>query len=809
MFIMKSIFYSLLLILPFCSYAQSVTQSIRGQVFDNETRLPIIGAHIILLDGQTNPQSITNEDGNFNFVGIPLQRVTLEITYFGYKKVILPNLISNSAKDLILDIPMEEEAFELNEVNVSVTKNRGDALNELAIVSSRSISPEVTNRYAGGFNDPSKIISNFAGITSSQDGSNDVIVRGNSPKFMQWRIEGIQVPNPNHFGDQNSAGGSISTLNNNILGTSDFYTAAFAPEYGDALSGIYDLKLRNGNSQNFEGIIGIGLLGSDITLEGPLSKAKTGASFLVNYRYSTISLVQDLKLVDAVDGSLNFQDGAFKLKIPTKKMGHFSLFGVMGKSNFLLEDVSPSLWFTPLDRTKLPGIEEDFDKRNDIYNAGLNHTINFGEKTYLKTTLALTNEAAKDEVFESKYKLNNGSVTDSLEYTRSNYKGEWSRKVYRAAVTLNHKHSARLSFQLGSRFNVNYFDYDQSASDNNGSLNPILKVNESIVSSNNFITTKWKPTNNITLIGGLHNMNVFINNKSTIEPRLSIQLQSSDRQSFWAGLGQHSAMENIHHYFTEIKQTDQTSKKVNEDLDLLKAQHFVLGHSYFFNKNLSIKTEIYYQKLYNLPVANDKNNIYSTINEGIEIQYLDLINEGKGKNYGIEVTLEKSFHKGFYTLINGSVYKSKYTAFDGIERNTKYASDYLINVLLGKEISGLGKKKNQIFSINGKVFLSGGRKIIPLLRNSDGSLAVRPSENLFFDFSKAYDVSLDKIFQANVSFSYKWNKRNTAHEVFLNIDNVSNTKGKIFEFYDETADNKVGNVSQFGIFPNVLYRFYF
>lgn len=805
----KCFIFIFLLVASMNMSAQKITQTISGRIYDAETKQPLIGAHISIIDVDSILFAVSDERGSFRITNVPMQRVTLEVTYIGYKRVLLPSLISNSAKDLVLEIFMEEDPTRLSEVTVSVTKNRGDAINEMALVSCRSISPEQTNRYAGGFNDPSRILSNFAGITSTQDGSNDVIVRGNSPKFMQWRMEGIQVPNPNHFGDQGNTGGSISTLNNNIIGTSDFFTGAFAPEYGDALSGIYDLKLRNGNSQSFEGIIGVGLLGSDITLEGPLSKSKSGASFLINYRYSTISLIQNLGLVDGIDGLFNFQDGAFKFQIPTKKMGHFSFFGIGGKSNFLLEDVAPNLWATPLDRSKLSGIQEDFDKRNTIYNVGINHSININKKTYLKTTLALTNESSKDEVTELKYKLNGEVATDTLLYSRPNYVGEWNRKVYRAAITLNHKHSASLSIQAGSRLNFHQFIYDQNAADTLGNMNKILNADDGLSAMNHFVSVKWKPSDRIIIVTGLNNMNVLMNNKSTLEPRFSAQIAFTEKQRLSVGYGLHSAMESVHHYFTKIKQPDQSFKSVNEDLDLLKAHHFVLGYTYSFNRTTSIKTEVYYQHLYNLPVANDVNNIYSTLNEGLEIQYLDLVNKGKGRNYGIETTIEKSFNKGFYALLNASIYKSKFTPLDGVERNTKFASDYLVNLLFGKEISGLGKNKNQIFSVNAKIFLSGGRKIIPLLRNDNGTLAVDPDQNLFFDFSKAYDVSLDHIFQSNISISYKWNKKKTAHEIFLNIDNISNYKGKISEFYDETEETKVGYLSQFGIFPNLLYRYYF
>jgi hypothetical protein len=248
--------------------------------------------------------------GSFRFDKIPVGRIDLQLSYLGYERKIIPNIVVNSGKEVVLELDMQESIINMDVVVIKPEKEKGKALNEMSLIGARSISPEESNRYAGPFNDPSRIVSNYSGVAASQDGSNDIIVRGNSPKYMQWRLEGVQITNPNHFADQNGVGGSgISALNNNLLSTSDFYTGAFSPEYGDVLSGVYDIKLRAGNNEKFEGSAALGILGTDLTLEGPLKKGY-GGSYLFNYRYSTISLIKDLGLVD-VDGVPKFLDAAF------------------------------------------------------------------------------------------------------------------------------------------------------------------------------------------------------------------------------------------------------------------------------------------------------------------------------------------------------------------------------------------------------------------------------------------------------------------------------------------------------------------
>ncbi|MFT4536478.1 MAG: hypothetical protein ACJA1A_002222 [Saprospiraceae bacterium] len=276
----------------------------------------------------------------------------------------------NSAKEITLDVELVESVEEMAEVVVTVTTKRGTALNESTIVSSRSISAEQTSRYAGGFNDPAKITSTFAGVTNTQDGGNDIIFRGKSPKYVGWRLEGVEITNPNHFGDPSAISGSVGALNNNLLSTSDIYTGAFPSEFGNALSGVYDVRMRKGNNEKFEGIFGVGLLGTYITVEAPLKRGYKG-SYLANFRYSTIGLAIDLEVVPVEDVSLKFQDASFKIYLPTKKLGTFSIFALQGTSSFLFMDINPSLMVTCGNDFAQTDIMDDFDKGSNLFNVGV------------------------------------------------------------------------------------------------------------------------------------------------------------------------------------------------------------------------------------------------------------------------------------------------------------------------------------------------------------------------------------------------------------------------------------------------------
>jgi hypothetical protein len=791
--------------------SQNLTQTVRGTILDADSKMSLIGAEIRVLGSDPLIGTVTDVSGNFRLENIPVGRVSLLLSYLGYQKATVSNIIVNSGKEVVLDLSMQESIVKMNEFVVRAYENKGEALNEMSVVSTRSISLEESKRYAGGFDDPSKILSNFAGVTSSQDGNNDIIVRGNSPKYMLWRLEGAEITNPNHFADQNGVAGGISALNNNLLATSDFATGAFAPEYGNVLSGVYDVKLRTGNNEKREITAGVGILGMDVAVEGPLKKGY-GGSYLFNYRYSTISLVDNLGLVD-VGGVPKFQDMAFKVVLPTKKSGTFSLFGLGGKSGIELKDITPAIWETPTDNGLKKDISEDLVKDTYLANAGINHALTINSKSFLQTSLSFAVEGLNDEIYEShiieRIDSSGQTVNDTLGRSL-NFNAELKKSIYRGGLKYNYKVNAKSNLQIGSKFSL--FSYESAQSmfdDNETNKTSLVDFNENMGVVNNFISWKYRLNEDVTVVSGFHNMNVLYTKESTLEPRIAVRWKPSNISSFNLGYGNHSKMESVHNYFTKVPDANGNITEPNKDLGLLKAHHFVAGYEHRLSENLRAKVEVYYQYLYNLPVENNDSSYYSSINEGLDYRYVDLVNEGTGENYGVELTLERFFNKNYYFLINTSLYSSTYKSLEGVKRNTAYNGNYLFNLLAGKEFVELGKNKNQTLAINAKLFYGGGKKIISLLRDGNGDLAVDPEKNEYWDYGKAYEDKIEDAFQMTLSASYKFNRKKATHEIFVNLENLTNHIGKINEFYDENEPNNIGYTTQFGFFPNVMYRVYF
>nr|NQU93204.1 TonB-dependent receptor [Bacteroidota bacterium] len=629
---MKKLSLTTLIIAMFTTLAfnQNLTQTVRGTLIDADSKLPLIFATVMIPGSDPLIGTVSDLDGTFKLVNIPVGRITLQFSYLGYEDKTIPNIEVNSGKEVVLNLNMQESAVKLDEVVIKAYKNKGEALNNMALISARSISVEETKRYAGGFSDPSRILSSFAGVANSPNGENDIIVRGNSPKYVQWRLEGVEISNPSHFGDQNSIKGGISALNNNLLATSDFYTGAFSPEYGDVLSGVYDVKLRAGNNEKFESAIGFGILGTDLTLEGPFKKGYAG-SYLVNYRYSTASLINDLGLVD-VDGDLKFQDATFKVVLPTKNMGIFSFFGLGGLSGFLQKDIKPDGQAIPGNKIIQADIIKDYDKGTYLFNTGMNHTLSINNNSFITTSLSYSGSGLNDDVFESGIiKIYNGEGGFSLDTMGRtlNYKSKSTESKYRGAITYSNKLNAKNKIKAGTKYAFINYDYNQSWLQDDGVTRfTAVDFDENVSTVSNFISWRYRLNEDITIVSGLHNMNVLFNNKRTLEPRIAVNWKLNSTSSVHAGYGQHSTMESIHNYFAKVELEDGSIIEPNTDLDLLKAHHYVVGYEKRFTEHLMAKIEVYYQGLYDLPVENIDTSYYATINEGTDFRYVDLVNEG-------------------------------------------------------------------------------------------------------------------------------------------------------------------------------------
>ncbi|GAB2794049.1 carboxypeptidase-like regulatory domain-containing protein [Rhabdobacter roseus] len=772
---------NLILLLAAGVAAQDLTQTVRGKIVDHDSKAPVEFATIVVVGTEPLLGTISDNNGYFSIKKVPVGRATIKVSRIGYEEKIIPNLVIISGKETVLDLELKESFETLKEVTISSRQHKSELTNEMAQVSSRGLSVEESKRYAGGIGDPARLVSSFAGVGSTGDGNNDIIVRGNNPRFVQWKLEGTEIPNPNHFSQEGLTGGPISALNSQMLANSEFYTGAFAPEYGNALSGIFDMRLRKGNSEKREHSFSIGVLGTDITTEGPF-KAGGKSSYLINYRYSTLALISSLGILD-FGGVPKYQDLSFKIVIPTEKAGTFSLFGLGGLSNIKTESFDPE---------NQEVVNEEFQQKGRLGVVGIRHLINLNKKSYVSSTLAYATNGSENSSLRA---FDTPTLQEDLHFNTSN-------TSLRLNTTFNYKLSNRHLFQLGtvySHFDFNFKSryFDGAA----GKFVQTLDVDGTAQLSQSFVTWKWRATEKLSLVTGLHSQNTSQNQSVTIEPRSSLRYDLPRGQALTAGLGVHSNMTSLGNYYAITYDTEGNRRVPNTALGLLKARHYVVGYENKLSKNLFLKVEAYHQDLYDIPVEAG-NSSYSLINQQAEFPDRVLVNEGKGKNTGLELTLERYFADSYYFLVTASLFDSKYQAGDRVWRSTRFNKRYIANGLFGREFK-VGTSKNNSLGINSKVSWLGANRLlnIDLKESVEKGYAV-------YDERNAFKKKGEDVFSLNVAVNYRINRSRLSHEFKVDVQNVTN-QSAVIDLYYNAVNKSIEEVKQLPLLPIVSYTLNF
>ncbi|MEX2404553.1 MAG: carboxypeptidase-like regulatory domain-containing protein, partial [Balneolales bacterium] len=259
-----------ILLCPLFLNAQVPSQTIRGQITDAGSGSPIPGVTVMVLDQEPTLGTTTDLNGNFRLDNVPAGRHTLRFSSVGYESGYIREQLVTSAREVILDVTLRESVTELDDIVVRPEQQKDEAINRMAVSGVRLLSMEEASRYAGGFDDPARLATSFAGVAGSL-GDNAIVIRGNAPKGLLWQMEGVEIPTPSHFANIiTMGGGGITALSSRMISDSDFFTGAFPAEYGNALSGVFDLNLRNGNDEQYEHTMRAGTIGLDVASEGPL-----------------------------------------------------------------------------------------------------------------------------------------------------------------------------------------------------------------------------------------------------------------------------------------------------------------------------------------------------------------------------------------------------------------------------------------------------------------------------------------------------------------------------------------------------------
>ena len=777
--------FSLLLILfctAFTAKAQQSssfqTQEVSGVVTDKVTRETLIGVNVLLLDHEPLLGTSTDENGNFLLKNIPVGRHDFKFTYLGFEPVILRNILVSSGKQTVLNVEMDEAVFEGEAIEVVATIQKDKPINDFAKVSVKQFTVEETQRYAGGLDDPGRLVTVFPGVNSTGGVQNNAIsIRGNAPKSVQWRLEGIEIPNPNHFAGLSVAGGGGLTLfSAQLLSNSDFFTGAFPAEYGNSLSGVFDINFRSGNRNKREHAFQIGINGLEASSGGPF-KENGSATYLFNYRFSTLTLLESLL---PEGGRIQYQDLSFKIDVPTRNKGRFEFWGIGGLDIQTMKAES--------DSSKWEYAFSDFtDSRIDlgVGAVGISHSITVNNNGYLKSTLALSGNSTEysEKRFDEDLNLDPFLTIDDNS----------SRLAFK--TFLNQRVGKRITTRTGVELQQLYFNFDLSGKpDNSASYQSLIKQKDQAQLYQVYHQSEFNLSSRVSILAGLHGQWFSINEEFVLEPRAAFTWQATTKTALNLGYGLHSRIEDLDVYFVQPQ-----SQFPNKDLKTSKAHHFVASVDQALGEVHRIKLEGFWQRMFDVPVIADSS--YSMLNFVHDFTFNEaLVNDGKGENYGLELTFERFMNNGYYYLLTGTWYSNRYQGGDGIWRNGRFDQKIAANVLFGKEFSL--KDGRNILGLNIRGSITGGERYSPVLQS-----ASMQAEEVILDESRAFTEQFDTHYIADLSVTYRTNKKNYSTLWALQVKNLLGAKDPRFDYNFRTE--KVDVIKEGLVLPLLSWKIEF
>jgi hypothetical protein len=768
--------FLLLLLFSVQLHAQQTFQNIKGSVTDRDSKKPLQGATVNI--AETANTVLTDGLGNFILKNIPTGRIRIQVTYTGYQSYLSDYIILNAAKESELDVEMEEEKKQLEGVIIKTIRNPKQPVNRYTLVSGRSFSPEETQRYAASANDPSRMVLGFPGVQATRDNRSDIVIRGNNPVGMQWRLEGLDVVNPNHFARKGSTGGGITILSLSMLDNSDFLTGGMPAEYGDVLSGAFDMHLRKGNNQKAEHSFKAGMIGLDYSTEGPIKKGLS--SYLMNYRYSTLGLLNTvgLHLVDERENN-NFQDLAFNLAFANKNNSvQWNFWGIGGHSKETGEEVKDTLDWKQYDDYAI------YDFKTRMGAIGLGNTSRISQKSFVKSSLAFI---AQQVIY----------VDDTL--TRKKIASTVNDELYRNkrmafASSYNHKFSPSANLKTGIYLTNIFYHFKRDA------LDYITNVYRKFVNGDGstllfqpYVQLSVKPGKRLTVNPGIHMLYLAFNKKSSLDPRLSMQYKIDNRKNISLAYGLFSKILPLGSYFYYA-----SSSYPNKDLDMMRAHHLILAYDQMLGNSWRVHTEAYYQKLFHIPVVNDINRTFWILNELDGYAEQALVSKGKGTNKGIDVSAEKFFSKGLFTILSFSIFNSTYEPLNGKTYNTRFNSGNSGSWTGAKEWK---IKRNRVFQLGWKMVYNGGLPLTPL------AAIQSTTREPVLDETRPYSEKVSPYFRTDARFALRKDRAGRSWQIALDVQNIfgiKNTDG-LSRKYDPSVNQWVYK-TQSGIVPVFSYE---
>ena len=772
-FYLKSLVIFLTGVVCYSSYSQDNeehTQTIKGNIVDFQTQQPIDGATVRVLE--TKLGAYTKKDGSFRIENVPIGRHTIKVSAVGFEPKVR-NIVLTSGKELQLSFQLQETFIETDTVDVVAARNSFEPINESAVISSTVFTTDDVERFAGSRMDPARMAQNYAGVVGANDNRNDIIIRGGSPTELLWRLDGLDIPNPNHFATQGATGGPVSLLNSTLLDDSDFFTGAYPAQYGDKMSGVFDLKTRKGNDEKYEFLGQFGFNGLEFGTEGPLPGVD--GSFIANYRYSFLDLMEKMGIDFGFSGIPKYQDGTFKIDLNASEKHKLSFTGLFGISDIHIEESALDSVYTG-----------DYDTKNgtDLVSGIINWKYLFSKNAYGQLTTGIV---------YSKYRTDLDSITTDANHNVTDidlwFRQNSTEGYYTAKYVLNYSPSSKDYLSAGVELRDHFYDFFERRYEEGRDPSTLHYLNKSgsALHSLNFINWNRRFTENITINAGIHSQYMQVSDKYTIEPRIGFEWNFLPAHSFSLGWGIYRQSLPLIIYYSEDE---------NQDLDFMQSIHYVAGYSYQLSMDAILKVEGYYKDISKAPVEADENTSWSFLNSGtnfgvVEGEGIIAKSTGLGKAYGADLSFIKHFSNGYYITATASYIRQQYKGSDAIWRFGAFDNMYVINLLSGYEWV-----INPDFTLefSGRYTRTGGAPYTPIdLEESREKNSTKYAKEL------AYTLRNSPYSRLDMRIDFRNNFESFSIISYISAENVLSTENIYLRYYSRSS-NSVKEVYQLGFF---------
>lgn len=730
--------------------------TLEGVVLDAATNTPLIGVNVVVM--HTPLGAITDLEGKFSIGNIPVGNYSVQFRLIGYASSIKTDIIIRPQRITVVRAELNESVIESEQVTVTAGYFRQQ---DIQAMHSVGFSREEIRRAPGSGGDVSRIIMSLPSLAKVNDQSNSLIVRGGSPLENAFYIDGIEIPNINHFPTQGATGGPIGMINVDLIDEVNFHTGAFSPVYGDKLSSILDIRFREGNRNEFDAQADLNIAGFGGVAEGPLGEM---GSYLVSARRSYLEYVMRMFDVGTtVAPSYGDVQGKVVIDLsPSHKLNFIGLYGD--------DHNNPD---------RKAAVENDMLAygNQDIYQsaAGIVWRALWGANATSTTTIGTLSSTFNEDFFET----NSGSL---LVKNRSTEAAVNFRTVN--LIKFSSVHSVEFGIE-GKRLMNSYDNFYGAFSNAVGDSTPAAAMINQITAHaiGGFASYIVHPFSAVTFSIGSRLDYFSLNDRTVVSPRVSLAYQLDDITSLTISSGM---------YYQHLPLLLISQNNANRSLRDPYAVHYVVGIDRLLTDDTRLSVEIYMKEYYDLPVDPADPSLF-LVDEvlyryGFFMNHGPLTNSGKARTRGIEVTVQKKLAEDFYGLASATYFRSTYKGADDVWRNRIFDNQIIVSA------EG-GYKPNNEWEFSARWIYAGGTPYTPFDLDRSQEL-----QRAVFNPRRINDARYPEYHSMNVRFDKRFHFSSSNLVLYVSAWNVYDRKNVASYFWNE-AENKQGTIYQWNLLP--------